>query len=497
MKKQFLLSMIIWLIFLFICCQNLLISHEIQDQTFNPEKIFSVEQLKQDFLLFKEALVEGHAGLDRYTPKKELDDHFDAIGKELNRSMTEYEFYRMLVPLIAHIHDGHTRISLSEALDKHLSDRPILFPFNLRILKKKAYLFRNYSDTSEIAMGSELLSINSHPLSVIIQQMLPFIPNDAHIQTSKYRSLERTAFFGGLFNLIFGQSTSYEMTCKERGTINSKKITASGIKAKDLNSILDARYPEAAKENPPIQLDYRKDIAILNIRTFSMGPYQSAKISYPTFLKSVFQELEDKKIQHLIIDLRDNGGGADAYGKILFQHLINKPFQYYEHLRINNTEFSFFEHTNIPPDERIQNPNRFRKNDEGTFDLLFHPNLGEQKPIPPIFQGKVYVLINGNSFSGTGECTSLIHFHKKAVFIGEECGSGYYGNTSGFMPQLTLPNTKIRIRIPMIRYTMAVSGYPMDRGIIPDHPVSPTIDDLLNKRDTVMEFTIDLIQNDL
>ena len=411
--------------------------------------------------------------------------------------MTEYEFYCMLAPLIAHIHDGHTRASLSAALDSHLSDQTILFPFNLRILDNRAYLFRNYSDKSEIAMGSELLSINSHPLSFIIQQMLPFIPHDAHIQTSKYRSLERTAFFGELFNLIFGRSNSFEITYRERGTKNAKKITAKGIKAKDLNSIFYERYPEAAKENPPVQLDYRQGIALLTVRTFGVGPYQNAKISYPTFLKNVFQELEDKNAQHLIIDLRNNGGGADAYGKILFQHLIDKPFLYYEHLRINSTEFSFFEYTNIPPDERIQDPKRFRKNEEGTFDLLFHPNLGEQKPIPPIFKGKIYVLINGNSFSGTGECTSLIHFHQKAVFIGEECGSGYYGNTSGFMPTLTLPNTKIRIRIPMIRYTMAVSGYPRDRGIIPDHPVSPTIDDLLNGRDTVMEFTIDLIQNDL
>lgn len=40
---------------------------------------------------------------------------------------------------------------------------------------------------------------------------------------------------------------------------------------------------------------------------------------------------------------------------------------------------------------------------------------------------------------------------------------------------------------------MAVPGYPKDRGIIPDYPVSPTIEDLLNDKDSVMEFTIDLI----
>ena len=43
------------------------------------------------------------------------------------------------------------------------------------------------------------------------------------------------------------------------------------------------------------------------------------------------------------------------------------------------------------------------------------------------------------------------------MFFGEECGSGYYGNTSGFMVMATLPNTRIQIRIPLILYTMAVA----------------------------------------
>lgn len=73
------------------------------------------------------------------------------------------------------------------------------------------------------------------------------------------------------------------------------------------------------------------------------------------------------------------------------------------------------------------------------------------------------------------------------MFFGEECGSGYYGNTSGFMVMATLPNTRIQIRIPLILYTMAVDGYPKDRGIVLDIPVSPTIEDLLAGRDPVME----------
>jgi hypothetical protein len=72
------------------------------------------------------------------------------------------------------------------------------------------------------------------------------------------------------------------------------------------------------------------------------------------------------------------------------------------------------------------------------------------------------------------------------VFFGEECGSGYYGNSS-YMVTATLPNTRIQVRMPLVLNTMAVDGYPKDRGIVPDFPVSPTIEDLLAGRDPVME----------
>jgi hypothetical protein len=82
-----------------------------------------------------------------------------------------------------------------------------------------------------------------------------------------------------------------------------------------------------------------------------------------------------------------------------------------------------------------------------------------QSPLEPTFEGDVYVLTNGRSFSATGEFTSVAHYHGVARFAGEEGGAGYYGNTSGFVPTLTLPNTGIRVGIPMVRYTMVVSGY--------------------------------------
>ena len=42
---------------------------------------------------------------------------------------------------------------------------------------------------------------------------------------------------------------------------------------------------------------------------------------------------------------------------------------------------------------------------------------------------------------------------------------------------------------------MAVKNYPKDRGIIPDYPFSPDIKDIVNGKDSEMEYLIKLITN--
>lgn len=454
--------------------------------TFDPRKTYPAEALKDDLKILWDMLEEGHGGLDRYTPASVLKESFDEAMNELTGPITELDFYIRLLPLVALVKDGHTRAQVSPPAGSFLDDQPITVPVGLRFLRGKTYVFRNLSSDASIKEGAELLAINGTPMGEILSRLFPLIPSDAGIQTRKLRQLEFPATFGRLFALRFGRPDSYRLRLRPYQSKEAQEITVPGIKGKDVARILVEHYPDAANRRPLYELSFRGTTAVLTVRGFGDDP-EKGSLPYPEFLNNAFRTLQEKKTPNLIIDLRGNGGGHDEYGKLLFAHVTDLPFLYYRALETKKDHYDLFRFTNESAKDAEELAKPLRKNARGWFDVLGHPNQGLQIPQEPRFFGRVAILIDGGSFSATGETTSVFHYYKKAVFFGEECGSGYYGNTSGFMVMATLPNTRIQIRIPLVLYTMAVDGYPKDRGIVPDIPVAPTIEDLLAGRDPVME----------
>ena len=453
---------------------------------FDPQKTYPVEALQEDLKVLWDMLEEGHAGFDRYTPASVLKKSFDEAMNRLAGPVTEFDFYLRLLPLIAEVKDGHTRAQLSTPAGAFLDDQPVVIPVGLRFLGGKAYVFRNLSSDASIKEGAELLAINGMPAGDVLSNLLSLIPSDAGIPTRKLRQLEFPANFGRLFALRFGRPDAYKLRLRPHRSREVLEVTVPGIKEKDVVRILYDRYPEAAERRPVYELSFRGTTAVLTIRSFGDDPEKGTP-PYPAFLNDAFRALEEKKTPNLIIDLRGNGGGMDEYGKLLFAHVMDRPFLYYWALETKKDRYDLFRYTNETAKDAEELAKPLKKNARGWFDVLDHPNIGLQQAKEPRFTGRVAILIDGLSFSATGETTSLFHFHKKAVFFGEECGSGYYGNTSGFMVTATLPNTRIQVRIPLVVYTMAVDGFPKDRGIVPDFPVTPTIEDLLAGRDPVME----------
>lgn len=163
---------------------------------------------------------------------------------------------------------------------------------------------------------------------------------------------------------------------------------------------------------------------------------------------------------------------------------------------MRSDRFEFLKHTRMA--ERAGEPYPgVARDEEGRWVRTDHPNLGIQQPREPHFSGRVFVLVDGGSFSATGEVASVLRAHNRVLFIGEETGAGRTGNSSGIMVGLTLPESGITITIPMVGYYMPIEPGPHpERGIMPDHEVVPTVEDLLTGRDAVMERALKLAEKE-
>ena len=107
------------------------------------------------------------------------------------------------------------------------------------------------------------------------------------------------------------------------------------------------------------------------------------------------------------------------------------------------------------------------------------------------------MLIDGGTFSTAADFCAVTHHLKRATFVGEETGGGYYGNNSGPDPRVTLPNSKLRVRLPMYEYWNAVPGYDgTRRGTRPDHVVQTKTANLLRGVDEQLDLAVRLADAD-
>lgn len=106
---------------------------------------YSVEELQQDFDIFKNSLEEGHPALYRYISKTELDSVFANARSSITKPMTDREFMILLCKVAVRIGDGHLRVIPPKVhLDK-LDESATAIPFQVYLNENKLFVRRNYS----------------------------------------------------------------------------------------------------------------------------------------------------------------------------------------------------------------------------------------------------------------------------------------------------------------------------------------------------------------
>jgi hypothetical protein len=418
--------------------------------------------LKEDFKFFREVLEKEHGGLYRYKSKTAIDKLFDSIYNQLNRPMTQLEFGKSVLFVISSLQDGHTGTDVTRSLLSEYGVNEKMFPSFLYYIGDKAYV--TCSKLKELPEGTEILSIDGRPTRYIRNELFKYLPSDGSIITKKNQILNGGAF-PYLYRWIFGSKNDFNVIYKNAGGEN-KATSIPAMTVPEFECEIEKSSDANAKN---LQLKYyANNTALLTIKTFDKRRLGGNEV-LDKFLDTAFARINASKANKLIIDLRGNGGGADEYGALLYSYLTDKSFKYFASISSNS-------HV-IKPEENSL--------------------LRLQQPQVHSYSGKVFFLIDGRSFSTTADFCAIAKSHQRGLFIGEETGGGYLGNTSGSTRSIKLPNSNINITIPLLKYVNDVkkAAHP-DRGIIPDYSVTSSIQEILNHKDVQLARALGLAEKD-
>lgn len=461
---------------------------------------YSVDQLKQDFQVFQGSLEDFHPGLYTFQRQESMQHIFRQSFEALVQPMTEQTFLRHLAAVATQIGCGHTDVSLSEASEKALSN---FLPLKLRFIEEKAFFLKEYSADPSLPLtpGDEIIAIDGIPLREWTRNYLTILTGDGSITTGKYHSLN--TYFWYIHTYYTGGREVYELEYRD----SIGHIRSASIQALDREAMYERyREEDRAANQENLSLSYLHDptIAVLTIRSFFDWQKEGKRIHFNQRLEEIFQELQQEKIDRLIIDLRDNGGGKEPWR--LFAHFHHEPVTFAKQAAyIYTSKSAYAPYQQLDPSMRwirrrtlnslLPGANHTRKLNDSTYALTGLFLVKPFKPLFPQFDGKVVVLTNGGTFSAAALFTSMMHSYEKARFVGEETGGAYHGNNSMNPTIVTLPNTKLRIEIPLVKYTLDVNEkVPLGRGTIPDHEVVPAMSDLLHGIDGQMNKAVELLR---
>jgi len=430
-------------------------------QPVNPVlKKMSAVELRSDFLLLRDTMQKIHPAMYRYASKQSIDHSFDSCYASIQDSMPLIDFYLLTRFVVASIGDGHANSKLSREFVTGYMTNTKIFPAMVMFIHNKAYIFCCKQEPS--LNGTQLLYINGHPLKEIVQKLFPYISTDGRIESRK--NWEIPEDFPLLLSAVYGSSEKYTVSYK---TVANKTMTTT-LQADTLkNFMCKSPFVRPARY---LKLSYTaNNTALLTLQTFFDGFLDQTGENFKQFLDSAFTDIKNKKVKKMLIDVRSNQGGNDDNGAFLYSYLSKVPFHYYRSLQTAQEQFT----------------------ENG------HSLLGLQQPKENHYDGKVFVLMNGRSFSGVSEFAAIAKSNDRAIFIGEENGGGYYGDSSGDEAMVTLPNTQITARIPLIKYTMAVKKMESkDGGFSPDYPIDLKVADLIAHTDSQLDDALRIIAKD-
>jgi C-terminal processing protease CtpA/Prc len=412
-------------------------------------EVYSAAEYKADLDQLAARLLKVHPNALKFITSED----FQALivqKKALMTDKTTYaEFRWHCAEVIAALNCSHTSTGRF-SLESKMMPVALRFPVQTRLVGEQLFVVDPMGNEGKLAVKDELLAINGIPVAQVVEKIYRRIPSQGYVETTKRHEFN---FWGtGMVPFALNFPEQYEVTVK------GKKAPVLLTPATTVRNHFGNPAIKPCKDNLCFEVMEDGSTAILTISSFNFYAWNNLDV-FKAFIDNTFKEIEAKGIEHLIIDVRYNGGGSMESSIHLLRYLNDQPFTY-------SSRAEFEDKKELSDNEK------------------------PQQPFANTYQGKLYFLIDGIGNSTTGHFMSLAKVWNLGTIIGEELGSNQFCSAGQTVCRLS--NTRLIYFVANNTHVSTATSLPDEIGILPDHQVTQSIDDYLKKVDTVKEFAVGL-----
>lgn len=527
---------VLWVALIFLltsCSQKQLVSlmANTPDLAYDKAQTKGLNKYQKDAVYLTEAIKQAYPRLEDKLSNEAFDTEKRLLLQDLSHITNDQDFEIRLQAFVALLKDGHSLVQAD-----YFTPEAGIFP--LRIYKEKEdWVLMNTDRTmaDSTLIGSRIISVNQVPVSEIEARIrkLESSENEYWINIISPPHLQHPSYWKAI-GIIKTYEDGLDMIVLKDNV--EKSFTLYPIK----NAIgynLTAKepvYPFTKQQNEGFysMIDKDADYAYLQMNTcLDYVSIKSEIASYTNFftrpiallylkkqkkdamdfgktLQSLFKEIDEKKIDHLIIDLRYNTGGDERLGKQLIWYLSEEKTieGFTMHVKVSD----FFRQT-VKQDYKKYDklyrekhgaaiPNREINLNKEVFGQTYFEDI-TQKGSPylldasiPKFKGKVYLLVGNQTFSAAQWLATTIADNRLAILVGRPIGNKPTAQSGH--SQFKLPHTKKIVNLSYMYTERPNKSKNEERTLFPDIELNASFQDVMDGKDVVFEYIMNEIDQE-